>query len=91
MLKLALFIGELLILTICVLSLRRLPDSMPLAFTCSAAISAACHPPHPGDDEAQMCPVQWGVNSRDYQTGISHCAFTTARDVAPPIPGNYDA
>ena len=89
--NIALIIGGALVLAICTFSLRRLPQGMPLAFTCSAAISAACHPPHPEDGEAHMFPVQWGAMSRDDHTGVSHCAFTTARDVAPPIPGNLYA
>lgn len=33
---------------------------MPLASSCSAAISAACHPP-PGDDSASRKAVSWGA------------------------------
>lgn len=32
---------------------------MPMGATCSAVISAACHPPI-GDDEAYLFPVRWG-------------------------------
>lgn len=62
--------------------------AMPLAFTCSAAISAACHRPE-ADKEAHLLPVQWGVvgtNDRD----IKYCSFTTSRTVvAPSIGSSY--
>ena len=59
---------------------------MPVASTCSATISAACHPPLPEDEEAYMFPVQWGVVSQDAED-VGHCSFTTARDVAAPVVG----
>ena len=39
-------------------------NGIPLAGSCSAAISAACHPP-PGDDEASRKMVIWGVCETD--------------------------
>lgn len=64
---------------------------MPLASTCSAAISASCHQPLPDDRDAYRFPVQWGVVSvddRDAQgVGVGHCCFTTARDVEAPVAG----
>jgi hypothetical protein len=38
----------------------RYPGGLPVAGSCSAAISACCHPP-PGDTHASILPVQWGV------------------------------
>lgn len=68
---------------------------MPLASTCSAAISASCHQPLPDDEHAYMFPVQWGVVSvddRDGQdVGVGHCCFTTARDVEAPVAGRMYA
>ena len=58
---------------------------MPLASTCSAAISAACHRPH-ADNEAHLLPVQWGVIDQD-ESGRDRCSFTTFREVALPTPG----
>lgn len=52
----------------------------PLASTCSAAISAACHRPS-RDAQAHMFQVQWGVVSEHPGTHVGHCAFTTAKDV----------
>ena len=45
---------------------------MPLASACSAAISAACHPPLPDEDEAYRFLVRWGVVSED-DKGVGHC------------------
>ena len=60
--------------------LGRYQHGTPLASTCSAAISAACHRPC-RDTQAHMFQVQWGVVSVDQETHIGHCAFTTAKDV----------
>lgn len=51
---------------------------MPLAGTCSAAISSACHP---GDDETDvhLLPVQWGRN----KSGA--WGFTSRSDLAYDI------
>jgi hypothetical protein len=57
-----------------------------MASTNSAVISAACHQP-PGDHQAYMFPVKWGVVGQD-KKGIGHCSFTTARDVGRPVEGN---
>lgn len=81
------------------LSMRRLRSNMPLASSCSAAISAACHPP-PDDTDAFLKPVMWGEvpeDSRDTQNGrasdteevnsglpgYGHCTFTS-KDVVTP-------
>lgn len=47
-----------MVCTIIGLGMRCFSSSIPLAASCSAAISAACHPP-PGDDHA-FKPVMWG-------------------------------
>lgn len=75
----SLTIRLILVSGLLLLALRRFPSGMPLASTCIAAISAACHPPLPEDEEAYRFPVQWGVVGLDVE-GAGHCAFTTARD-----------
>jgi hypothetical protein len=60
----------------------RFKSSIPVASSCSAAISAACHL---GDeDEAALRPyeqeVQWGVS------GVKHCSFSSL-PVREPIEG----
>jgi hypothetical protein len=79
--------------------LRRLRSNMPLASSCSAAISAACHPP-PGDSDASLKPVKWGVVQLDsgndqnvwrsdtdgvnsQSSSYAHCTFTS-KDVVTP-------
>ena len=52
----------------------------PLASTCSAAISAACHRLS-RHIQAHYFQVQWGVVSVNPETHVGHCAFTTAKDV----------
>ena len=47
---------------------------MPLAGSCSAAISAACHRPEE-DVDAAVKPVMWGVVSS--KNGVGHCCFTS--------------
>ncbi|RMJ27653.1 hypothetical protein PHISP_01505 [Aspergillus sp. HF37] len=79
--------------------LKRLRSNMPLASSCSAAISAACHPP-PGDSDASLKPVKWGevqLGSGNEQnvwpsetdgvnpqsSSYAHCTFTS-KDVVTP-------
>ena len=59
--------------------------AVPLMGTCSAAISAACHPPE-DDKDAHLLPVRWGVVGVD-EDGAERCAFTTAWDVYTPTEG----
>lgn len=54
----AIFLGSLMVCTVIGLGMRRFSSNMPLAASCSAAISAACHPP-PGDQHA-LKPIMWG-------------------------------
>ncbi|KAL4962442.1 uncharacterized protein BDV14DRAFT_191554 [Aspergillus stella-maris] len=59
----AIIVGGLLPIASLLLGLRRFKSLMPLAAECSAAISAACHPPMPSDDDSAnhaLKPVQWG-------------------------------
>ena len=63
---------------------RRVSVGMPLASSCSAAISAACHPPKT-DVNASLKRVMWGViNGSDESVG--HCTFTSL-EVEAPIAG----
>lgn len=69
---------------------KHLDSDMPLAGSCSAAISAACHPPKNGSDPLR--PLQWGVVSHDaygdQEQVIGHISFSSA-EVAEPIKGFY--
>jgi hypothetical protein len=63
-----------------VVAQRRYKAGMPLASSCSAAISAACHPPA-GDVDAQLLRVQWGAVSHGVGEGeaevVGHCSFSS--------------
>ncbi|KIW14026.1 hypothetical protein PV08_06807 [Exophiala spinifera] len=52
--------------------------TIPLVGSCSAAISAACHPPD-WDSDASMKPVKWGVipETLAADKGVGHCSFTS--------------
>jgi hypothetical protein len=73
---------------------RSYPAGMPLAGTCSAAISAACHPPK-DDVDAAFLPVQWGAvkmeNGQDesIEGDIGHCTFTSCEVMAPQEGKQY--
>lgn len=67
---------------------RKFPTApgMPLAATCSMAISANCHR-LAEDVNAHLLPVQWGVYNLDDGHGRAKCAFTTSRYVQQPRVG----
>ena len=75
-------VASIIVLGALILAAKRYPIGMPHVSTCSAAISAACHPSD--DVDAAVLPVQWGVVST--KNGIGHCSFSS-KLVAPPIPG----
>ena len=76
-------IASMIVLGALIIAVRRHPPGMPLAATCSATISAACHPLL-GDIVAAVQSVQWGVV--DAKDGTGHCFFRS-KTVSPPIPG----
>ena len=59
---------------------RKARGGMPLAGSCSAAISAACHPPE-ADVDASLKRVMWGVVAEEsfkYKgESVGHCSFTS--------------
>lgn len=71
------------------------PVGMPLASSCSAVISAACHPLS-GEKNAHLLPVQWGVMTRGpylrdgADQRVRHCGFSS-EPVRMPIPGHLYA
>ena len=73
----ALVLGVLLIVGTYLIGIRKYDPSMPLAGSCSVAISAACHRPE-WDIAAHLAPVKWGVvpGSED-ENGVGHCCFTS--------------
>ena len=63
---------------------RKYNPGIPLAASCSAAISAACHPPKE-DTNASDKPVMWGAVSKD-EARVAHCCFTCL-ELTLPIEG----
>ncbi|KAK5050551.1 hypothetical protein LTR84_003832 [Exophiala bonariae] len=67
-----------LMIGVIALGQRNFKGGMPLAGSCSAAISAACHPLD-WDKDASMQPVQWGVVQDSFSNGgVGHCSITSA-------------
>lgn len=67
-----------LMIGVIALGQRRFKGAMPLAGSCSAAISAACHRPD-WDKDASLQRVQWGVVQDLHSHGaIGHCSITSA-------------
>ena len=62
---------------------RKYKPGVPLAGSCSAAISAACHRPNE-DVDAAYKPVMWGAVESN--TLIGHCCFTSF-EVTNPVKG----
>ncbi|GKZ57347.1 hypothetical protein AnigIFM49718_002657 [Aspergillus niger] len=57
----ALILGGVMTCTVVGLGMRRFASHMPIAGSCSAAISAACHPS--GGEEHALKPIIWGATS----------------------------
>ena len=72
---------------------RHYPPGIPLAGSCSAAISAACHPPS-DDVNASLRPLQWGAipGGEKQERGeiVGHCSFSSLA-VEQPVPGRFYA
>jgi hypothetical protein len=82
-----LLVGVCILAGILALGFRRLDCSMPLAGTCSAAISAACHESKP---DASLKPLQWGaLPGADVQSDIGHCCFSSCAVVEPTAGKKY--
>ncbi|KAE9967745.1 hypothetical protein EG327_011328 [Venturia inaequalis] len=83
---LALVLGGVMVTVLILIGFRKLPsgiEGMPLASTCSALISSACHTA-PEDRNVTYGHILWGVVSEDASSRTGHCSFTTKEDVGPP-------
>ena len=84
----AIVVGVLLLAALVGCGFRRYHSSVPMASTCSVAISAACHPPS-DDKDAAFREVQWGNvrppgdHLNQAGDGVKHCSFTSF--VAEPL------
>lgn len=91
----------LLLVILIVLSFRRLSSIIPVAGSCSAAISAACHPPEDVDcTTAAHGKLIWGETSSPFAWNYSqietssprgHCSFTPHEEVMRLSPNKLYA
>ena len=85
-------LGSIVVLVGVINGFRKSRVGMPLAGSCSAAISAACHPPKE-DVNASLKRVMWGVvaeaNSDGSGEGFGHCSFTSFEVEAPIVGERY--
>jgi hypothetical protein len=70
--------------TLLFLGRSRFPEGLPVAGSCSAAMSAACHLSHSELQNPQQSPLQWGVTTEP-DARIGHCAFSP-EEVRMPQP-----
>lgn len=85
-------VGVLMIIVVCVSGSVKLKSSMPVAASCSAAISAACHKGlTDGADGAStaISRVKWGALTRQSDI-VGHCCITD-EDVTEPVAGAWYA
>ncbi|CAG8107401.1 unnamed protein product [Penicillium olsonii] len=97
----SLLVGSLMICLLILLALKRLKSNMPLAGSCSAVISAACHPPkYENSDSIDLGLVKWGetrASSGEVVDGFrqeigdvkGHCTFTGLDTIQPTLTKLY--
>ena len=81
-LVITIIVGGVMFLALLCNGFRRLEPAMPIAGSCSLAISAACHRP-PSDQESSVLPVKWGAVFHETAEGPGHCCFTSYAVMAP--------
>jgi hypothetical protein len=57
-------VGALMIIALFGFGFRKFDGRMPIASSCSAAISAACHPADDEGDDMVLLPLKYGVSER---------------------------
>jgi hypothetical protein len=75
-----------LLVGISVVATRRMQQKLPVAASCSLAISAACHPPD-GDVDGHLAKLRWGVVPKQTAEGFDHCCLTTLQMIKKPVVG----
>ena len=89
----AIILGSIVVLLGIFNGCRKARGGMSLAGSCSAAISAACHPPEI-DVDASLKRVIWGVvdheSFKHLDESVGHCSFTSF-NVEAPIVGKWYA
>lgn len=98
---LSILVGSLMICILIGISCQRLQSDMPLSGSCSAAISAACHPPKDEDlDTAVLGLIGWGETMRPSTLELNqfnneiddengHFSFTALDTVRPSFTKSY--
>ncbi|KIW04859.1 uncharacterized protein PV09_04041 [Verruconis gallopava] len=81
-----LLIGVSMLVALVFVALGRYKPGIPLAASCSAAISAACHLER-NEPDAAVLPLLWGVAASEQWDRIGHCAFSSL-GVREPVDGN---
>jgi len=83
-------LGLLVCTSVVLTGRRKFKPGMPLVGSCSAAISAACHPPEE-DRNASQKAVMWGACERETPgssgEAVGHCSITSFQ-VQAPVAGN---
>jgi hypothetical protein len=88
----AVVVGFLMIYFLVAHSFRRFKSTIPLAGSCSAAISAVCHPPKNDTDTAALGQLAWGetdpppdwvIDQSGDDDHEGHCSFTSLDAVQP--------
>ncbi|KAJ5371906.1 hypothetical protein N7517_003912 [Penicillium concentricum] len=81
-------VGGFMLFCLLGLSFKRFKTGMPVAGSCSLAISAACHPAFDpnenrvlrsdiGDEDMALLPIKWGVVAAPVDGHVGHCSFTS--------------
>lgn len=75
----------LALLALILLGRRRFKPGIPVAGSCSAAISAACHSIDAEPLDAVQLQLQWGVSREPSNgRGVGHCSFSSLK-VGRPV------
>ena len=82
------FLGVFLVLLvgIGVVATRRMQQKLPVAASCSLAISAACHPLGE-DNDGHLGKLRWGMVAKQVADGYDHCCLTTLQGTKKPVVG----
>ncbi|KAI4732554.1 hypothetical protein E4T50_16873 [Aureobasidium sp. EXF-12298] len=86
---LSLFVSGIIILALLANGARKLESGMPLASSCSLAITAACHT-GPGDEDARLLPLKYGVvisEESGSDSEYEHASFSS-KEVTPLVKGH---
>jgi hypothetical protein len=84
---LVIIVGALLVISLVAIGRMPLKSAMPVAASCSAAISAACHSDGEDNDNAAFQKLKWGATAVVKKRGdVGHCTFLNG-DIVPPKSG----